>query len=218
MFILKEVIVLNYDYDTFNFDHWGYGHPLWITGVSGEGKSTLTDKLKERFHQDKNVQIATLDILMDRLACEAEDFNRERSLGKYNNSPIMLEFIDTFKNELPWCLKPIKNDMLRYQGEKEWYLKLFKWLVEKSKDCIIICEGIDIMLYMPTKWVSREPLIIMQPSLPKGTFFRIKRRLENNIGIFKAIQFEFEKKYLKEEYKLKRTFTRKVRYHFNRIK
>ena len=57
-----------------NISDWDYGTPLWITGSSGDGKSTLARKLKE---ENESTIITSTDALLCRLAYSKEKWNRK---------------------------------------------------------------------------------------------------------------------------------------------
>ena len=176
----------------FNFGKWGIGHPLWITGVSGDGKTKLSEAIYE--NTNKSINIISLDLFLTRLTCEEESFNKIRSERNYIDNSLLFEYIDSHP-ELPRGLKPMKTDLLRYENEKDYFIDFFKWIINKSKriNKHVLVEGVDILLYASVNWLYHEPVIIIKSSLVRLIKQRLNRRKTDNINLKENINIEIEK-------------------------
>ena len=199
----------------FNFGKWGIGHPLWITGVSGDGKTKLSEAIYE--NSNKSINIISLDLFLTRLTCEEESFNKIRSEKNYIDNSLLFEYIDSHP-ELPRGLKPMETDLLRYENEKDYFINLFKWIINKSKKINkrVLVEGVDIFLYASANWLYHEPVIIIKSPIFRLIKQRLNRRKIDNINLKENINIEIEKipiirTEIKERNRLIRLMTKKYK-------
>lgn len=198
-----------------NMDKWGPGHPLWITGSSGDGKSTLA---KEYCNKFSNTALVTLDWLLIRLR-----YPKEKYFRKVVNNPKTQEkdfIIVRFMNEHPEI--PYELGLGQYNHYDEvnyWYNTFFDWLLKEAKTTYskynIIVEGCDIALYGNPKVFAREPLIIMGTSRMQGKIRRIKRDIEtstdHDMSLLEAIKREMKRDYVKDINKSKDNFKKMIK-------
>lgn len=100
-FVTENWLLVQDDFKI-NMDQWSPGNPLWITGASGDGKSTLAKQLAEEYH----AEIVTSDIVLIYLEGNPSSFMKKLNNAKaaHNmtivNSPA-LDYINMNPN-LPW--------------------------------------------------------------------------------------------------------------------
>lgn len=161
-----------------NIDQWKPGNPLWITGSSGDGKSTYAQKLAT----EHSAYLAPLDLFLLRICRSKENFyNKSNSTNKTligNGSDMIMDYINQHP-ELPWYEE---NNFETYSHPvliKAW-TDFFEWALDNAKNNpkyrnrLIIFEGCNIC-FMPPELACRLPLIIMGTSNLQGSLRRIKR-------------------------------------------
>lgn len=174
-----ENVIFNKPNYIINMDKWGPGHPLFITGSSGDGKSTLAKKL---YKNEKNGALVTLDWLLIRLC-----YPRDKYYKKVVNNPYTQEhdfIIVRFLNEhpeMPWELGiGVSSDTHpNHKIVSYWYNVFFEWLLKEAKTTYsnykIVVEGCDIAVYGNPRIFANEPLIVMGTSQLQGRINRIHR-------------------------------------------
>jgi len=162
-----------------NIDQWREGNPLWITGSSGDGKSTYASKLG----LETNSRVVHLDLFLMRICRTKEKY--EKWLGKAVNkkgTELVLDYINQhpeLPRELEWASKECSD----------YWNDLFKWILYNARNNPryrnnkYIIEGCDIC-YMPSNIACELPLIIMGTSNLQGSFRRIKRDNEKGKHTF----------------------------------
>ena len=212
----SENVLFNEPNFVINMNKWGPGHPLWITGTSGDGKSTLAKKL---YTEEKNTALVTLDWLLVRLC-----YPREKYFRKVVNDPvtqkqdfIIIRFINEHP-EMPWELgidiatdKNPNRDIATF-----WFNKFFQWLLEESKTSYykykIIVEGCAIAAYGNPRIFVNEPLIIMGTSQLQSKFNRIHRdHTDSNKDLLTSIKNELKRDYINDLEKQKRDFKKMIK-------
>lgn len=195
-----ENVIFNEPNYVINMDKWGSGHPLWITGSSGDGKSTLAKKMCE---SEKNCALVTLDWLLVRLC-----YPREKYYRKVVNDPYTQEhdfIIVRFLNEhpeMPWELGITASDINHPNHDivSYWYNIFYDWLLKEAKTTYskykIIVEGCDIAVYGNPRIFAKEPLIIMGTSNLQGKINRIRRDHEKH-SLIDSIKREMKREYTK---------------------
>lgn len=175
----RENVIFNKPNYIINMDKWGPGHPLFITGSSGDGKSTLAKKL---YKNEKNGALVTLDWLLIRLC-----YPRDKYYKKVVNNPYTQEhdfIIVRFLNEhpeMPWELGiGVSSDAHpNHKIVSYWYNVFFEWLLKEAKTTYsnykIVVEGCDIAVYGNPRIFANEPLIVMGTSQLQGKINRIHR-------------------------------------------
>lgn len=173
----SESVFISKDNLELNLDKWMPGRILWITGSSGDGKSTLANKMVS----EKNGILISTDVLLLRMAKSEEKFSKivnaytnsgERSIG----DELSFEFIDAHP-ELPFGIG--------YGPSTDVYVEkpfqeFFAFLMEKAatdprvKTKYVVVEGCAIS-FMDTHILVNEPLIIMGCSRLRGFIQRYKR-------------------------------------------
>lgn len=164
-----------------NMEKWGPGEPLWITGTSGDGKSTLTAKLAE----ENDALVVATDCLLIRLSHSKEKFDdlqkRENEISMINNPKLAVcaEYIFSHP-ELPYGLKYKYGGRPPAEVLTPYFLDFFYWVMDnakinpKFKDKKIIVEGCDVT-HLPAEVMCIKPLIIMGTSRLQSLFRRAKR-------------------------------------------
>lgn len=192
-----------------NFDQWKPGNPLFITGASGDGKSTLARKLGEEY----NAIVVSSDVVLLRLfkteqkwndiiqKIQTDAFNAYDSYGIDFNDEISMDYITSNPN-IPYQLKdPVtkKTDNLRVSIEM---CKFYKWFMRQTESNpkynrnLYILEGCNVCQLSP-ELMSTKPLIIVGGSRLQSFIRRVKRDVtKENKGVVESI-FKFIRKYTK---------------------
>ena len=194
-----------------NFDKWCPGTPLWITGTSGDGKSTLARELANT----KNAIVVSTDLLLIRLCRSKEKW--DKIVNKINsdfymknkNNEMIFDYIDSHP-ELPFELSNSKSWASRDILEP-YFLDFFNWFYYNAKSNPkyshknIIIEGCNIT-YMNPEFMSAQPLIIMGNSIITTIIRRAKRDSDDSNStnfikeLFKQIKkYNTNMKYLDED-------------------
>jgi len=192
-----------------NFDKWDYGTPLWITGTSGDGKSTLAVNLADQY----NAVNITTDLLLMRLMRSKEKFI-EKTQKYINNAnisdtrlgirgigiKIAFDFINQHP-EIPYeqihMINGIKNLL---PGVAEKYFTMFcDWIIEVSKtkyrNLKLIVEGCDITEGLSPEYAATQPLIVLGNSRLKSFMRRVTREMKESNEPFVKLLFKEIKKY-----------------------
>ena len=199
---LEEKYILPKDNLEFNMDKWAPGTPLYITGSSGDGKTTLAYNMAK----EKKALIVSTDTLLTRLGWTKEKW--EKNGGKVSaHNPngivdiISFDYINSHKN-LPYCIGGINPDTGKHKWaplieQAKYFEDFFAWLETAAKtrydDKFIIVEGSSIMIINPEFFVGK-PLIIIGGSNLRNLINRAKRNTyhedERNIiiNIFKELK------------------------------
>ena len=162
-------------------DEWDKGNPLWITGASGDGKSTLARKLSK----ENNAEIITSDTLLFRMACKNEeeveealnnDIANAYNVNAVKNSPA-LEYIRT--HDLPYDIKKGKKQ-ITVKDVQPYCNDFYMWLMDelannpKYNDKLYIIEGSNICGLDP-EIMAQKPVIVVDGSILRSLLRRSKR-------------------------------------------
>ena len=193
-----ESAIFDHDNLEINMDKWKPGNPLWITGSSGDGKSTYSNKLAK----EHNAYLVHLDLFLVRIARTREKYEKvlKDTSGTVigNGSEMVLDYINQHP-EIPWSdtmpggWSPAGRDPKLWNDLFDWILKNAK-TDPKYKDKLIIVEGCSITL-MPVEQAIKLPVIIMGTSRLTGAIRRLKRdRNEHaDYSIFKLLFREYKR-------------------------
>lgn len=160
MIFTKKDIVLNID----DFDS-GKSNILFITGLSGSGKTTMSSELCEQYAATK----LSLDYFQNYHSIQ-NDPRFAKIKASRKNDP-MLIWIDKYMKLNPEVKKQshmFSNiDLVSF---KDYFIPFFKWLIGELKkdDGRYIVEGLHIMLYIPYKDIKKYPLICINTSATKS--------------------------------------------------
>lgn len=162
-----------------NLDEWAPGNPLWITGSSGDGKSTFAIKKAK----ENNAFLVPLDLFLVRIAKPKEKYekflNDKSGTVVSNGSEMIKEYIDAHP-ELPWANPSTKGNWDPQSKSPKLWNDLFDYLIKNAKDNskyknkLIIFEGCNICL-MPVEKAKKLPIIIMGTSKLTASKRRIDR-------------------------------------------
>lgn len=190
--IIKEGYIFNKKDSIYDFEKWkpGSHNVLYITGLSGGGKSTLARELTKKY----NAIYIELDEL--ELADEPEKLNSSRADD---------QLIDEYIKDNP----PAKN--LHGIARDRYLWNLFKFIRKKMKENsenLYIVEGIQITQYIgefEDRSILKEPLIIKNTSAIISALRKINRDGDNlldfshlDIKIFRRI-YEYIDWYIYQE-------------------
>ena len=160
MIFTKKDIVLNID----DFDS-GKSNILFITGLSGSGKTTMSSELCEQYTATK----LSLDYFQNYHSIQ-NDPRFAKIKASRKNDP-MLIWIDKYMKLNPEVKKQshmFSNiDLVSF---KDYFIPFFKWLIGELKkdDGRYIVEGLHILLYIPYKDIKKYPLICINTSATKS--------------------------------------------------
>ena len=160
MIFTKKDIVLNID----DFDS-GKSNILFITGLSGSGKTTMSSELCEQYAATK----LSLDYFQNYHSIQ-NDPKFAKLKASRKNDP-MLIWIDKYMKLNPEIKKQshmFSNiDLVSF---KDYFIPFFKWLIGELKkdDGRYIVEGLHILLYIPYKDIKKYPLICINTSATKS--------------------------------------------------
>lgn len=169
-----------------NFDQWKPGNPLWVTGSSGDGKSTVAWKLARQYH----AEVITSDIVLCRLGWTEDKFNSflngtskdaDAFKMKATGSPAM-DYVMMYP-ELPHGQKDPETKCIIDSVVVPEVLKFYKWLMTelesnpKYRDKLYIIEGCDICKLDP-EVMKHKPLILLGGSRLISFWRRVRRNCE----------------------------------------
>ena len=197
--IYNESYIISKKNYEINMDKWKPGTPLWITGSSGDGKSTYANQLAK----EKKAFLVPLDLFLVRIAKPKEKYDKflNDTSGTVisNGSQMILDYINKHP-ELPWTDPNTKGNWGARGQDSALWNGLFDWLIDASaknpkyKNKLIIFEGCNICL-MPVEKAIKFPFIIMGTSRLDSSLRRIKRdrKEHDDYSIFKIIYREFKR-------------------------
>ena len=160
MIFTKKDIVLNID----DFDS-GKSNILFITGLSGSGKTTMSSELCEQYAATK----LSLDYFQNYHSIQ-NDPRFAKIKASRKNDPMMV-WIDKYMKLNPEIKKQshmFSNiDLVSF---KDYFIPFFRWLISELKkdDDRYIIEGLHILLYIPYKDIKKYPLICINTSATKS--------------------------------------------------
>ncbi len=208
------------DYEI-NLNKWKPGVPLWITGTSGDGKSTLA----LRMAQAHDALIVPTDLVLCRLKWSKEKWEKRQKTSKMLNDPVYQLAVEFIKKQHSWpyeiadSMTPMSDlDVAKY------YKEFFEYVIEqnninpKYNNKKIIIEGCDICFTTDPEYMSKQPLIIIGCSRLKASLQRIKRdHKDDNHSLIKSIFREIYRynKYVNKLDKNKDTFLKDILKYLN---
>lgn len=196
--IYNESYIISKKNYEINMDKWKPGTPLWITGSSGDGKSTYANQLAK----EKKAFLVPLDLFLVRIAKPKEKYDKflNDTSGTVisNGSQMVLDYINKHP-EIPWA-DNVKGNWGTSGQDPELWNGLFDWLIDASaknpkyKTKLIIFEGCNICL-MPVEKAVKFPFIIMGTSRLQSSIRRIKRdkKEHDDYSIFKLVYRELKR-------------------------
>lgn len=182
-----------------NMDKWGPGTPLWITGTSGDGKSTMARNLA----RDYGAKVVETDVFLARLNYSKEKWNKyieKISVGDLYANDIIIQYIDQ-NPSLPYGLRTNANGWASQETMSKYWSDFFSWFVLNSRDNPrynkrkLIIEGCNICLY-DSEFMAKQPLIIIGCSRLKAGRQRIHRDMSEGHGIIDSIFREIRRRSL----------------------
>jgi hypothetical protein len=190
---LNESIIIPEKNFEINIDQWREGNPLWITGSSGDGKSTYANMLTEKH----NAYLVHLDLFLGRICRPKEKYEKwlKSTNGTINSNgtEMTLEYINQHP-ELPWMVE----QTYKWDEFAIYWNDFFDWILHNAKynpkyrNKKIIVEGCDIC-YMPPEKAIKLPLIIMGTSELQSSIRRIKRDRPDGRTLLKDIFREIKR-------------------------
>lgn len=205
--LLTENWVIPQDDYIINFDQWAPGNPLFITGASGDGKSTIARELANTYH----AIVISSDILLLRIWKTKEKW--DETLYQYKSGYTKSRAIDSIdlgdniamdyigaNPEIPYGLKdPVtkKTDSAAVRIEMH---KFYKWFMDQTANNskysgqLYILEGCNICQLSP-ELMAAKPLIVVGGSRLRSFIRRIKRnKMKNDAGVIRSL-FKYIKMY-----------------------
>lgn len=192
-FALPSNMIIEKDNLYINMDEWKPGNPLFITGASGDGKSTLAEKMGK----ENDAIVCQTDVLLARITCTKYKFDQRKEKYEARISDLDKEFIYSHP-DIPWPDHKLTPEE-RPEAFMRYYNQMYvDWIVNESrtnpkyKNKKVIIEGCDLALLDP-KVMSTKPMIIFGGSRLKNLFRRMKRSMQhgNNliVTIFDQIKY-----------------------------
>lgn len=161
---VEEGYVFSKDNLEFNIKKFGKeNNILFITGLSGSGKSTIIKKYAEKY----NAENLEFDAITSTL--KAKYHNRLDKINRSKINPIILEYLD---NEDPEGFPNFEDP--RFNTE---CVKFLDWLENRvaGDGKLYILEGMQIFLcFNPERFIGK-PMIIMGTSMVKSMYRSTKR-------------------------------------------
>lgn len=161
---VEEGYVFSKDNLEFNIQKFGKeNNILFITGLSGSGKSTIIKKYAEKY----NAENLEFDAITSTL--KAKYRNKLDKINRSKINPIILEYLD---NEDPEGFPNFEDP--RFNSE---CVKFLDWLENRVKGDgnLYILEGMQIFLcFNPERFIGK-PMIIMGTSMVKSMYRSTKR-------------------------------------------
>ena len=141
----------------YNFDKWDSGESniMFITGLSGSGKTTKAKALVKQYK-------ATY-IQLDEFQCY--NFIKDKK-----QTP-MTRLVGLYLKENPYNIDPAKFTELTAEDFPNYFCPFFDWLVDRlstDKDNRYIIEGLHICLYVPYDTIKEYPLYCINTSMTKS--------------------------------------------------
>lgn len=164
--ILNENYIIDKKNAELDIDMWKKDSDhniLFITGLSGSGKSTYARQLAK----EENATIIELDIF--------QCYDKFKNAGTRKND-ISMKMVSEFLEDNPEMVD-IDFSNIKLESFGDSFTKYFKWLLNKlhkSNERYII-EGIHIMLFIPYSDIKGEPIICIGTSMIKS-FWRMWKR------------------------------------------
>ena len=164
--ILNENYIIDKKNAELDIDMWKKDSDhniLFITGLSGSGKSTYARQLAK----EENATIIELDIF--------QCYDKFKNAGTRKND-ISMKMVSEFLEENPEMVD-IDFSNIKLESFGDSFTKYFKWLVNKlhkSNERYIV-EGIHVMLFIPYSDIKGEPIICIGTSMIKS-FWRMWKR------------------------------------------
>lgn len=126
---------------SFNLDNWNHEKVLYITGLSGSGKSYLSRKIQKNY----KCEIIQLD-----------DFRENGSMSS-------VDVVSLFKSSCPETTRYFDTKWSDYRMFEKYFPIFFEFLINfiKQDGRMFIVEGIQIY-HIPfnKKWFYNKPLIV----------------------------------------------------------
>lgn len=161
---VKEGYVFSKDNLEFNIQKFGKeNNILFITGLSGSGKSTIIKKYAEKY----NAENLEFDAITSTL--KAKYRNKLDKINRSKINPIILEYLD---NEDPEGFPNFEDPRFNIEC-----VKFLDWLENRvaGDGNLYILEGMQIFLcFNPERFIGK-PMIIMGTSMVKSMYRSAKR-------------------------------------------
>lgn len=165
--ILKESILFSSKNIEYNLDKWKIGSDniLFITGLSGSGKSTIAEKYEKEIENCTMFELDGLEFNYDSSDCNILE-KVKKSLPEYNKN-----INNKFKN--------ITNE-----GKAKLLLKAGKKainIMHSISNKLFIVEGLQIYDLFNPSYIANRPLIILGTSATESMIRRLKRNNKNEL-------------------------------------
>lgn len=177
---LTEDIFFNKDDVVKNLDKWGKGknNILYITGLSGSGKSTIAKKYAKK----NNAKLFGLDDL--ELMYDIDAHN-----NPYNKINVM--FYDKIIKRYPIAEMPLDD---RFWEKLLQMVSYIEELMHQDSDTLYVMEGIQIYEIYESGYFLDKPIIIKGTSMIKSLYRRYKRdgRLYGGNGFIRFAKWYYK--------------------------
>lgn len=205
-----------------NLENWNSGTILFITGISGSGKTTTSNYYKE--NSKGKVEIFHMDVSLDLYKPKDEALNslkKRLSDDAQESSKFIMGLFSDFAATLPDdCFGLSESEDKSYDSYMAFWVNVSKHMFEFTKsiepklkkDTRYIFEGTQIFKGFDPEFFETRPLIVVNTGRLKSAFHDIKREMlkpqpikkKANLiaNVFRLMKYQKALDYKKDDFQL----------------
>lgn len=203
-----------------NLENWNSGTILFITGISGSGKTTTSNYYKETYKG--NIEIFHMDVSLDLYKPKKEaleSLSKRLSDDSRDSSKYIVGLFAEYAKTLPDdCFGLSESKDKSYESYMSFWVNVSKKMFEFTKmiepklksDTRYIFEGTQIFKGFDPDFFETRPLIIVNTGRLKAAFHDIKRELGKHqpikkkaslvANVFKFMRYQKALDYKKDDF------------------